>query len=133
VKKVPLSEDIFAVLSDEVTIKMLRMASTGFPARGGYPNKLNITKKQYVTRLHKLVTLGLIHKRNGVYVLTALGQIADKMMLEIAEEVSNNYWKLRAIDSFEKEVPIEEKRGDNRFNAWRHTDQGDSHKTCRMK
>jgi len=110
-KKVPLAEDIFAVLSDGITIKMLKLASTGFRARGGYPNKLKITKKQYSTRLHKLVSIGLIHKRSGVYVLTALGQIVDKTMLRIADEIGTNYWKLKAIDSFEKkELPVEEKR-----------------------
>ncbi|MGH9877130.1 MAG: hypothetical protein ACRD5H_05785, partial [Nitrososphaerales archaeon] len=46
-KKAPLTEDIFAVLSDSITIRMLKLASTGFRARGGYPNKLKITKKQY--------------------------------------------------------------------------------------
>jgi predicted transcriptional regulator len=111
VKKAPLIEEIFAVLSDDITIKMLKLASTGFRARGGYPNKLKITKKQYHTRLRKLVEIGLIHKRSGVYVLTALGQIVNKTMLRIAEEVVTNYWKLKAIDSFgKKEIPVEEKR-----------------------
>lgn len=110
-KKAPLIEEIFAVLSDDTTIRMLKLAATGFRARGGYPNKLKITKKQYHTRLHKLVTIGLIQKRGGVYVLTALGQIVDKTMLKIAEEVVSNYWKLKAIDSLEKkEIPVEEKR-----------------------
>jgi predicted transcriptional regulator len=111
VKKAPLIEEIFAVLSDDITIKMLKLASTGFRARGGYPNKLKITKKQYHSRLRKLVSIGLIHKRSGVYMLTALGQIVDKTMLRITEEVVSNYWKLKAIDSFEKkEIPVEEKR-----------------------
>ena len=110
-KKAPVPESIFAVLSDSITIKMLKLAATGFRARGGYSSKLKITKKQYSTRLHKLVEIGLIHKRNGVYVLTALGQIVDQIMLRIADEVVTNYWKLKAIDSFaKKELPIEEKR-----------------------
>lgn len=110
-KKAPATEDIFAVLSDSITIKMLRLAVVGFRARGGYPTKLKITKKQYSTRLHKLVELGLIHKRSGVYMLTALGNIIDQIMLKIADEVVNNYWKLKAIDSFaKKELPADEKR-----------------------
>jgi DNA-binding HxlR family transcriptional regulator len=109
-KKAPTSEELFAVLSDGITIKMLKLASTGFRARGGYPNKLKITKKQYTSRLHKLVAIGLIHKRNAVYVLTALGQIVEKTMLRLVEEAVDNWWKLKAIDSFEKGIPIEEKR-----------------------
>ncbi len=109
-RKAPAREDIFAVLSDTITVKMLKFAASGFSARGGYSNKLKITKKQYSTRLHKLVELGLIHKKNGVYMLTALGQIADQIMLKIVDEVVANYWKLKAIDSFTKELPAEEKR-----------------------
>ncbi len=109
-RKAPAREDIFAVLSDTITVRMLNLAATGFRARGGYWKKLKITKKQYSSRLHKLVELGLIHKRNGVYMLTALGQILDQVMLKIANEVVTNYWKLKAIDSFSKEVPAEEKR-----------------------
>ncbi len=109
-RKAPAREDIFAVLSDAITIRMLKLAATGFRARGGYSSKLKITKKQYTSRLHKLVVLGLIHKRNGVYVLTALGQLLDQVMLKIADEVVTNYWRLKAIDSFAKEVPAEEKR-----------------------
>ncbi len=109
-RKAPAREDIFAVLSDTITVKMLNLAASGFSARGGYSNKLKITKKQYSTRLHKLVELGLIHKKNGVYMLTALGQIVDQIMLKIVDEVVTNYWKLKAIDSFTKELPAEEKR-----------------------
>jgi len=111
VKKAPAPEDIFAVLSDDITVRMLKLAAVGFRARGGYWSKLKITKKQYSTRLHKLVDTGLIHKRNGVYVLTALGQIIDQIMLKVAHEVVTNYWRLKAIDSIEKkELPAEEKR-----------------------
>ena len=110
-KKAPLAEDLFAVLSDSITIKMLKSATTGFRARGGYSTKLKITKKQYSTRLHRLVEMGFIHKRSGMYMLTALGNIMDQIMLRIADEVVTNYWKLKAIDSFaKKELPVEEKR-----------------------
>jgi predicted transcriptional regulator len=110
-KKAPSAEEIFAVLSDGITLRMLKLATTGFRARGGYSSKLKITKKQYSTRLHKLVQMGLIHKRSGVYMLTALGNIVDQIMLKIADEMTTNYWKLKAIDSFaKKELPAEEKR-----------------------
>jgi len=63
-KKAPLAEEIFAVLSDSITIKMLKLASTGFRARGGYPSKLKITKKQYSTRLHwKLKAIDSFEKK----------------------------------------------------------------------
>jgi DNA-binding HxlR family transcriptional regulator len=110
-KKAPSREEIFSILADEVTVKMFKSASPGFRARGNLAGKLKITKKQYSTRLHKLVYTGLIHKRDGAYVLTALGEIIDKILLKVADEVISHYWKLKAIDSFEKkEMPMEERR-----------------------
>lgn len=110
-KKAPSREDIFEILADEVTVKMLKLALTGFRARGDNAGKIKITRKQYSTRLHKLVQVGLIHKRNGFYILTVLGEVVEKVILKVADDVISNYWKLKAIDSFEKkEIPGEEKR-----------------------
>lgn len=110
-KKAPLREEIFEILADEVTVKLLKSALIGFRARGNVAGKLKMTKKQYSTRLHKLVQVGLIHKRNGVYILTVLGEVVEKIILKVADDVISNYWKLKAIDLFEKkEIPGEEKR-----------------------
>ncbi|MEM2759688.1 MAG: hypothetical protein QXU32_07435 [Nitrososphaerales archaeon] len=110
-KKAPSREEIFDILADEITIKMFKSAETGFRARGNLAGKLKITKKQYSTRLHKLVHTGLIHKRSGVYVLTALGEIVDKVLLRVSDEIISHYWKLKAVDSLEKkELPAEERR-----------------------
>ncbi|MFQ5940262.1 MAG: hypothetical protein ACE5KA_00985 [Nitrososphaerales archaeon] len=107
----PTTHDIFAILSDEITLQMLKSASTGFRARGNTAGRLKITKKQYSTRLHKLVSANLVHKRHGIYVLTALGEIVDKIILKVADDIISNYWKLKAIDSFaKKEMPKEERR-----------------------
>lgn len=109
--KAPATSDIFSILSDDISVKMLKLASTGFRARGNVAGKMKITKKQYSTRLHKLVHTGLIHKHEGSYVLTALGEIVDKIMLRVADETISHYWKLKAIDSFgKKEMPKDERR-----------------------
>ena len=110
-EKAPLREDIFEVLTDKATVKLLKSALIGFRPGGNIAGKLKITKKQYSTRLHKLVQVGLIHKRDNVYILTVLGEVVEKIILKVADDVISNYWKLKAIDSFEKkEIPWEEKR-----------------------
>jgi len=79
--RVPSTEDLFAVLADSLTIKMLKVAKKGFRPRAGHVGNLKMTKKQYNRRLHKLVLTGLIEKRNGIYLLTTMGRIVDKAIL----------------------------------------------------
>ena len=64
--------------------------------------KLNITRKQYYSRISGLLKAGLVKRKNGRYSLTIFGELVydAAMTLEKAFN-SSNYWKLKAIDSFE--------------------------------
>jgi DNA-binding HxlR family transcriptional regulator len=64
--------------------------------------KLNITRKQYYSRISLLLKTGLIKRTNGRYSLTAFGEIVYEatMTLEKAFD-SEYYWKLKALDSFD--------------------------------
>jgi predicted transcriptional regulator len=64
--------------------------------------KLNITRKQYYSRMSGLIKTGLVKRKNGKYSLTVFGELVydATMTLEKAFK-NNNYWKLKAIDSFE--------------------------------
>lgn len=64
--------------------------------------KLNITRKQYYSRIYKLLNAGLVKRKNKRYSLTVFGEVVYDyaMILEKALN-SNNYWKLKAIDLFE--------------------------------
>jgi predicted transcriptional regulator len=64
--------------------------------------KLNMTRKQYYSRIYKLLNAGLVKRKNKRYSLTGLGEVVYDyaMILEKALN-SNNYWKLKAIDLFE--------------------------------
>ncbi len=58
-KKAPLRRDIFEILADEVTVKLLKSALIGFRPRGNIAGKLKITKKQYQFAFINLFRLGL--------------------------------------------------------------------------
>ncbi len=64
--------------------------------------KLNITRKQYYSRISSLLKTGLIKRTNGRYSLTVFGEIVYEatMTLEKAFD-SEYYWKLKALDSFD--------------------------------
>jgi predicted transcriptional regulator len=74
-------------------------------------NQVKITRKQYYSRLSKMMKIGLIKRNNSKLVLTAFGKIVFKVQ-QTVENASSDQWKLKAIDSIElsDELPKEERR-----------------------
>jgi predicted transcriptional regulator len=74
-------------------------------------SKTKLTRKQYYSRLSRMIKVGLVRRKNGKYVLTTFGKIVYESRVTI-ENALNNYWKLKAIDSLEtsNEVPKEEQQ-----------------------
>jgi hypothetical protein len=101
-------DEIFSVLSDAPTIKILKSALIGFPA-DSFWEELGLTRKQYYDRLHKLREIGLIRRKNNVYKVTALGQIIVHIIIGTVEEIATNYWELKALESFQHTIPQEER------------------------
>ena len=62
--------------------------------------KSRLTRKQYYSRLADFIKVGLVKRKNGKYFLTALGKVVYNNQ-RILESSLANYWKLKAIDSFE--------------------------------
>ena len=66
--------------------------------------KLNLTRKQYYSRMANLVKAGLVKRQNGRYLLTSFGKVISSAYLNLEAKIDNaldNYWKLKAIDSME--------------------------------
>jgi hypothetical protein len=60
--------------------------------------KLDITRKQYYSRMSELMNAGLIIRRNGKYFLTSYGKVVYEAQILIGK-ANENYWKLKAFDS----------------------------------
>jgi hypothetical protein len=101
-------EEIFSVLSDGLTIRILKSALIGFPA-DYYWEELGVTRKQYYDRLRKLREIGLVRRKSSIYKVTALGQIIVHIILGTVEEVVTNYWELKVLESFQHTIPPEER------------------------
>jgi Mn-dependent DtxR family transcriptional regulator len=73
--------------------------------------KINLTRKQYYSRLSRMTRVGLVRRKNGKYTLTTFGKIVYESIVT-TENALGNYWKLKAIDSLEtsNEVPKEEQQ-----------------------
>ncbi len=72
---------------------------------------MKITRKQYYSRLFKLVHCGLIKKKDNQYFLTTLGKVMYDAQATIDNAIAS-YWKIKAIDFLEiaKGIPVEEQK-----------------------
>jgi predicted transcriptional regulator len=63
-------------------------------------NRLNLTRKQYYSRLSDLIKAGLLRMMNGKYFVTSFGKVVHKAQELIGMAVQYSS-KLQAIDSVE--------------------------------
>ena len=108
----PKVEEIFKVLGDNVSLRLFRLASIGINPTSEFMQKTGLTRKQFYSRLQKLVKLGLVQKSQGAYILTTLGTVVQNIQLKPLEELVDNYWKLQAIEMLKNanKIPEEERK-----------------------
>jgi predicted transcriptional regulator len=103
--------NLFESLSDEQSVKLFTIIAAQGPNSTDLRGKVSLTRKQYYSRISRMVGVGLIKRRQGRLVLTAFGKIVyeSQKFLEIA---TNSQWKLKVIDSIDlsDELPKEERR-----------------------
>ena len=108
--------DILDSISDEISLELFKIiAETGnnntnniniaitkksSSPRSLFDAKNKITRKQYYSRINKLVKHGLAKRYNARYILTSLGRVIH-YNLRIIENACQIQWKLKAIDSRE--------------------------------
>jgi hypothetical protein len=102
---------IFESLSDEQSVKLfITIASHGI-----YSTELRtqvvLTRKQYYSRISRMIKVGLIKRRSGKLVMTAFGKIVWESQ-KIIEAANKNQWKLKVLDSIDvsEELPKDERR-----------------------
>ena len=61
---------------------------------------MNLTPKQYYSRISGLLNAGLIRGHRGRYSLTLLGKVVYDTQMTIGKALTY-YWKLKAIESIE--------------------------------
>jgi CheY-like chemotaxis protein len=69
--------------------------------------KTSLTPKQYYSRISEMIDSGLVRKQNRKYSLTSLGKVVYGSQM-ITQTALTNYWRLKAVDSFDG-VPEREK------------------------
>ena len=59
---------------------------------------MNLTRKQYYSKMDRLYRQGLLVRKGGRYYLTTLGKVIYELQITLGVAL-DNYWKLKAIDS----------------------------------
>lgn len=63
-------------------------------------SKLNLTRKQFYSRMSRLMECSLIRRKSGKYILTSFGKIVYSVIMTI-KEASECYSNLKIIDLLE--------------------------------
>ncbi len=72
--------------------------------------ELQLTRKQYYSRISRLTKAGLVSRQKGRYFVTAFGKVIYDAQRLLGSAIKN-YWKLKAIDSLanDDKMPNEER------------------------
>jgi predicted transcriptional regulator len=102
---------ILKSISDDESLELFRFIATNDSDSESLRNRTKMTRKQYYSRMSRLMKAGLIKRKNGKHNLTAFGRVIYDTQITI-ENAINNYWKLKAIDSLEmsNDLPAEERK-----------------------
>ena len=99
--------DIIRSISDSKSLDLFHSIAKQSVESEVLKQTKGLTRKQYYLRIKQLLKQGLIQRNKGSFSLTCLGAIVYHAQ-SVIEAGVNNYWKLKAIDSIQSSVGIEE-------------------------
>ena len=98
-------------ISDEKTLILLNSIAGADGDKYIQLKEMNLSTKQYYSRISGLIDAGLIKRLKGRYSLTLLGKVVHDSQMIIVKTLSY-YWKLKVIESIEmspnSDLPNEE-------------------------
>ena len=89
---------IFRALGDDKSLTLFNTVALSPGNSNLLTRNLNLTRKQYYSKMEHLSKQGLVARTNGKHYLTTMGKIIYELQNVIGTAV-NDYWKLKAIDS----------------------------------
>ena len=103
-------DSVLASISDKQSLELFRYIAVTNGDSENLRTKIDLTRKQYYSRLSRMTKAGIVKRKNGRHYLTAFGRVVYDAQT-IIEKAVNNYWKLKAVDSLEmsEDLPKEER------------------------
>jgi predicted transcriptional regulator len=105
--KSPPISDVFKAISDDKALTIFNSMALSAGKTDILISTLNLTRKQFYSKMERLTKQGLLVRRNGRYYLTTLGKVLYELH-SILGVALNNYWKLKAIDSLQTPAGLPE-------------------------
>ncbi|MGA9167685.1 MAG: hypothetical protein WB053_09920, partial [Nitrososphaeraceae archaeon] len=99
-QRVPSITDLFKKISDDKSLTLFNSIAVSKGDKYIPFKEMNITTKQYYSRVSRLLNAGLIKRYKGKYFLTLLGKVVYDTQMTIGKALTY-YWKLKAIESVE--------------------------------
>jgi hypothetical protein len=97
---IPSIAYVLQKISDDKTLILLRNIAI-LDGRNHIPlGKMDLTTKQYYSRISGLMAAGLIKRNRGRYSLSCLGRVVYDVQMTIGRTLQY-YWKLKAIESMQ--------------------------------
>jgi predicted transcriptional regulator len=104
---------VVEILEAICDVKSLKLFST-IATKGGnsedLSEQLKLSRKEYYSRMSRLMKTGMVKRKNGKHFLTAFGKVVYDAQVTIKRAVES-YWKLKAIDSIDlsDEITVKER------------------------
>jgi hypothetical protein len=92
--------DILSAISDDKSLVLFNTIAIASGDSTILISRLNLTRKQYYSRMFDLINAGLVRRTNGKYFVTSFGKVVYKAQELIGMAVQYSS-KLKAIDSIE--------------------------------
>ena len=98
--KMVLIENVLGAISDDKSLILFKTIANSKPNSEVLIATTQLTRKQYYSRMVRLMKTDLVKRKNGKYTLTTLGKVVYYAET-IVESAVENLWKLKAVDSVE--------------------------------
>jgi predicted transcriptional regulator len=102
--------EILEAISDVKSLKLFNTIATKGGNSEDLSVQLKLSRKEYYSRMSRLMKTGMVKRKNGKHFLTAFGKVIYDAQVTVKKAVES-YWKLKAIDSIDlsDEITVKER------------------------
>jgi len=94
----PQISEVLKAISDDKALTLFNTVALSTGKTDMLLSTMNLTRKQYYSKMERLSKQGLLVRKGGRYYLTTLGKVLYELQNTLGVAL-DNYWKLKAIDS----------------------------------
>ena len=102
--------EILEAISDVKSLKLFNTIATKGGNSEDLSEQLKLSRKEYYSRMSRLMKTGMVKRKNGKHFLTAFGKVIYDAQVTVKKAVES-YWKPKAIDSIDlsDEITVKER------------------------